>query len=70
MDRVGNDLRKALTGNPNYVNISKYHMQLERYLNVFDRRQIKVVLPDDLRNAAKESVSLVGSSLIKAINKP
>jgi len=48
--RVDNDLNRVIVRNQNYINISRYYMQLQRYLEVFDNRQIKVVLLEDLRD--------------------
>jgi len=54
--RTDNDLNRVITQNRNYINISKYHMQLQKYLGVFEQRQIKVVLLEDLRDRPKEVV--------------
>ena len=48
--RVDNDLNRVITQNQNYINTSRYYMQLKRYLEVFDNSQIKVVLLEDLRD--------------------
>ena len=42
-------LERALETNPQYVDISSYASQLERYLGLFERSRILTVLADDLR---------------------
>ena len=56
--KVGNDLNKAISQNHNYnyINTSKYYMQLQRSLEAFDKNQIKVVLLEDLKNMPKDVI--------------
>jgi hypothetical protein len=51
-----NNFHQAITENPSYINISKYYMQIEQYLNVFEREQIEVVLLEDLRDSPHEVI--------------
>ncbi|MFQ5516517.1 MAG: sulfotransferase domain-containing protein [Acidimicrobiia bacterium] len=41
---------RAVLENPNYVDFTRYAMQIEQYMGHFDRHQMLIVGSDDLRN--------------------
>lgn len=44
------DINKAVLENPIYLNTSKYYSQIKKYVDVFDKDQITLVLFDDYKN--------------------
>jgi len=54
-----NNPHDAIVQNSSYINISKYFMQLNRYLEVFDRSQIKVILLEDLKGTPGKTIKTI-----------
>src|SRR5262245_42952887 len=49
----------ALTADPKYLDVSRYAMQIDRYLECFPREQLLVIRSDDLRHRRRETVARV-----------
>jgi hypothetical protein len=49
----------ALTADPKYLDVSRYAMQIDRYLERFPRQQLLVIRSDDLRHRRRETVARV-----------
>lgn len=57
--RERDPMEDALTNNPIYVNASRYAMQIERYLEWFDREQLLLVASSDLRANRARTIRMV-----------
>lgn len=49
-------LEEALASKPLYIQASQYYMQLDQYLQVFEKEQISVLLLDDLQKNPQEFI--------------
>ena len=52
-------LAEAVRAEPEYVNISRYRMQIDQYLDHFDRSQLLVITSEALRAEPKETLAQV-----------
>lgn len=57
--RERESIEVALTNNPIYANASRYAMQIERYLDHFDREQLLLVQSSDLRGYRAGTMSRI-----------
>ena len=56
-------IEKALSERPLYVQISRYYQQIDQYLQIFDRKQLMVIILDDMQHDPAAVVKRVFSFL-------
>ncbi len=52
-------IEKAVAENPVYIDYSRYAMQLDQYLEHYDRERVLLITSEDLRNKREETFKLV-----------
>ncbi len=50
---------EAVFENPNYVDYSRYALQIEQYLKYFRREQLLIITTEDLRNSRRDTIRKV-----------